>query len=107
MADHQSHRENIESASRQAGIKDGVKQNVNNMLVESRDSVQNSQGVISGASQPIDAQYSNLEGHHRNEQKNQDELYNKEKTAQKLMPGADTPEELLEKAKELKNNQSK
>lgn len=107
MADHQSHRENIESASRQAGIKDGVKQNVDNMLNESRDSVQNSQGVISGASQPIDAQYSNLEGHHRSEQKNQDELYNKEKTAQKLMPGADTPEELLEKAKELKNNQRK
>ena len=104
MADHQSHREDIESASRQAGIKDGVKQNVDNMLNESRDSVQNSQGVISGASQPIDTQYSNLESHHRSEQKNQDELYNKEKTAQRLIPGADTPEELLEKAKELENN---
>lgn len=104
MADHQSQRENIESASRQAGIKDGVKQNVDNMLNESRDSVQNSQGVISGASQPIDTQYSNLESHHRSEQKNQDELYNKEKTAQRLIPGADTPEELLEKAKELENN---
>lgn len=104
MADHQSHRENIESASRQAGIKDGVKQNVDNMINESIDSVQNSQGVISGASQPIDTQYSNLESHHRSEQKNQDELYNKEKTAQRLIPGADTPEELLEKAKELENN---
>lgn len=104
MVDHQSHRENIESASRQAGIKDGVKQNVDNMLDESKDAVQNSQGVISGASQSIDAQYSNLEGHHRSEQRDQDELYNKEKTAQRLMPGADSPEELLEKAKKLENN---
>ncbi|EPJ0597117.1 conjugal transfer mating-pair stabilization protein TraG [Enterobacter roggenkampii] len=104
IADHQFLQENIESASRHAGIKDGVKQNVDNMLNESSGSINKTEGVISEASKSIDSQYSNLEGYHRDEQKNQGEQYDKEKAEQKLMPGGDTTEELLEKAKKLKNN---
>lgn len=107
LSDHAAHKASIESATSDAGIKGNVKGSVDSMMTETRNNITGTQSEIKGASASVDNQYSALERHHQSEANNQGAKYINEKTSQNAIPGADSPEELLEKAKKLENNQKK
>lgn len=107
LSDHAAHKASIESATSDAGIKGNVKGSVDGMMTETRNNITGTQSEIKGSSASVDNQYSALERHHQSEANNQGAKYNNEKTSQNAIPGADSPEELLEKAKKLENNQKK
>lgn len=107
LSDHAAHKASIESATSDAGIKGNVKGSVDGMMTETRNNISGTQSEIKGASASVDNQYSALERHHQSEADNQGAKYNNEKASQKAIPGADSPEELLEKAKKLENNHKK
>ncbi|VEN47767.1 unnamed protein product [Callosobruchus maculatus] len=107
LSDHAAHKASIESATSDAGIKGNVKGSVDGMMTETRNNISGTQSEIKGASASVDNQYSALERHHQSEADNQGAKYNNEKASQKSIPGADSPEELLEKAKKLENNHKK
>lgn len=107
LSDHAAHKASIESATSDAGIKGNVKGSVDGMMTETRNNITATQSEIKGSSASVDNQYSALERHHQSEANNQGAKYNNEKTSQNAIPGADSPEELLEKAKKLENNQKK
>lgn len=107
LLDYAGHKGTIDNATTDAGIKDDVRGSVDGMLVETRGNIADTQGEIKGALKAVDTQYTALEKHHRSEAQNQDTAFNKEKASQNVIPGADSPEELLEKAKKLENNRNK
>jgi len=107
LSDHAAHKASIESATSDAGIKGNVKGSVDGMMTETRNNISGTQSEIKGASASVDNQYSALERHHQSEANNQGAKYNNEKASQNAIPGADSPEELLEKAKKLENNHKK
>ncbi|ECB3801935.1 conjugal transfer protein TraG [Salmonella enterica subsp. enterica serovar Typhimurium] len=107
LSDHAAHKASIESATSDAGIKGNVKGSVDGMMTETRNNISGTQSEIKGASASVDNQYSALEHHHQSEADNQGAKYNNEKASQNAIPGADSPEELLEKAKKLENNHKK
>lgn len=107
LSDHAAHKASIESATSDAGIKGNVKGSVDGMMTETRNNISGTQSEIKGASASVDNQYSALERHHQSEADNQGAKYNNEKASQNAIPGADSPEELLEKAKKLENNHKK
>ncbi|WP_448868836.1 conjugal transfer mating-pair stabilization protein TraG [Enterobacter ludwigii] len=107
MSDFATHKATVEKATSESGIKDNVKGNVDGMLDQTRNSISGKQSDIQNASTVINNQYSELESNHRSQDQKQDNMYNNEKSAQKSIPGADSPEELLAKARELENNQKK
>lgn len=107
LSDHAAHKASIESATSDAGIKGNVKGSVDGMMTGTRNNILGTQSEIKGASASVDNQYSALERHHQSEANNQGAKYNNEKASQNAIPGADSPEELLEKAKKLENNHKK
>lgn len=107
LSDYASHKGAIENATTDAGIKDDVRGFVDGMLVETQGDIAGTQGEIKEASKTVDTQYTELENHHSSETLNQDTVFNKEKASQNVIPGVDSPEELLEKAKKLENNRNK
>ncbi|EAX1823578.1 conjugal transfer mating-pair stabilization protein TraG [Pseudocitrobacter faecalis] len=107
LSDHAAHKASIESATSDAGIKGNVKGSVDGMMTETRNNISGTQSEIKGASASVDNQYSALERHHQSEANNQGTMYNSEKASQNAIPGADSSEELLEKAKKLENNRKK
>ena len=107
LSDHAAHKASIESATSDAGIKGNAKGSVDGMMTETRNNISGTQSEIKGASASVDNQYSALERHHQSEANNQGAKYNHEKASQNAIPGADSPEELLEKAKKLENNHKK
>ncbi|EMK2300880.1 conjugal transfer mating pair stabilization protein TraG [Salmonella enterica] len=107
LSDHAAHKASIESATSDAGIKGNVKGSVDGMMTETRNNISGTQSEIKGVSASVDNQYSALERHHQSEANNQGAKYNNEKASQNAIPGADSPEELLEKAKKLENNHKK
>ncbi|ECC3382664.1 conjugal transfer protein TraG [Salmonella enterica subsp. enterica] len=58
---------------------------------------------IQGEEKVIGQQYSDLQKQHKTEAFSQDNKYNEEVSAQKRMPGADSPEELMKRAKEYQD----
>ncbi|ELM5170467.1 conjugal transfer protein TraG, partial [Escherichia coli] len=48
-------------------------------------------------------QYSELQNHHKTEALSQNNKYNEEKSGQERMPGADSPQELMKRAKEYQD----
>ena len=107
LSDYASHKGAIENATTDAGIKGDVKGSVNGMLNETRGNIAGIQGEIEGASKTVDTQYSELKNDHRSQAQSQNTVFNREKASQNAIPGADSSEELLEKAKKLENNRNK
>ena len=99
LSDYASHKGAIENATTDAGIKGDVKGSVNGMLNETRGNIAGIQGEIEGASKTVDTQYSELKNDHRSQAQSQNTVFNREKASQNAIPGADSSEELLEKAK--------
>ncbi|EJY2237424.1 conjugal transfer mating pair stabilization protein TraG [Salmonella enterica] len=100
MADHQAHQGMIEQRTLDSNIRNDVKHQVDNMVTEYRGNIGDAQNNIRGEEDIVNRQYSDLQKQHKTEALSQNNKYNEEKAAQARMPGADSPEELLKKAKE-------
>ncbi|PNC11568.1 conjugal transfer protein TraG [Enterobacter cloacae] len=107
MADHQSHRDAIEQQTRSSGITDDVKEKVDNMVSANKQNIDGTHNQIAGKSENIEDKYNNLKNHHKNEDIGQHNKYTAEVNAQKSLPGADSPEELMKKAEEFQKKHLK
>lgn len=107
MADHQSHRDAIEERTMSSGITDNVKDKVDNMVSVNNQSIGGTHVQITGKSENIENEYNTLKNHHKKEDMTQDNKYTAEVSAQKSLPGADSPEELMKKAEEYQKNYRK
>ncbi|EAQ9807559.1 conjugal transfer protein TraG [Salmonella enterica] len=103
MADHQAHQAIVEQRTQDSHIRNDVKGQVDNMVTAYRSDISDTQGSIQGGEKAVDQQYSDLQKQHEKEALTQDNKYNEEKAAQARMPGVDSPEELLKKAKEYQD----
>ncbi|EDU9493291.1 conjugal transfer mating pair stabilization protein TraG [Salmonella enterica subsp. enterica] len=99
VADYRSHQASVDQRTQDSGIQDNVKGQVDNMLTDSRQNIDDTQGRIQGEESGINQQYSDLQNNHKTAQSSQENTYNKEKESQERIPGADSSEELLERAK--------
>jgi conjugal transfer mating pair stabilization protein TraG len=106
IADHQSHREIIDQRTQGSNISNDVKNQVENMMEGHRSEIESKSGNIRGGEKGLDQQYAELQTHHKAEELSQSRKFNEEQTIQERLPGADTPEELLQKAKEYQNKNS-
>nr|BBF83663.1 conjugal transfer protein TraG [Enterobacter sp.] len=106
IADHQSHRKIIDQRTQGSNISNDVKNQVENLMEGNRSEIESKSGNIRGGEKGLDQQYAELQTHHKAEELSQSRKFNEEKTIQERLPGADTPEELLKKAKEYQNKNS-
>ncbi|MEB7159700.1 conjugal transfer protein TraG, partial [Escherichia coli] len=102
-ADHQGHQGIIEQRTQDSNIRNDVKQQVDNMVTEYRGNIGDTQSSIRSEENIVRGQYSELQNHHKTEVLSQDNKYNEEKLAQERMPGADSPQELMKRAKEYQD----
>ncbi|EAM4785161.1 conjugal transfer mating pair stabilization protein TraG [Salmonella enterica] len=103
IADHQGHQAIIEQRTQDSSIRNDVKHQVDNMVTEYRGNIGNTQNSIRGEENVVKGQYSELQKHHKTEALSQDNKYNEEKSAQERIPGADSPQELMKRAKEYQD----
>ncbi|ENC3650595.1 conjugal transfer mating pair stabilization protein TraG [Escherichia coli] len=103
IADHQGHQGIIEQRTQDSNIRNDVKQQVDNMVTEYRGNIGDTQSSIRSEENIVRGQYSELQNHHKTEVLSQDNKYNEEKLVQERMPGADSPQELMKRAKEYQD----
>ncbi len=73
------------------------------MVTEYRGNIGDTQSSIRGEENIVERQYSELQNHHKTEALSQNNKYNEEKSGQERMPGADSPQELMKRAKEYQD----
>ncbi|MDD9849303.1 traG, partial [Escherichia coli] len=100
---HQGHQAIIEQRTQDSNIRNDVKHQVDNMVTEYKGNIGDTQNSIRGEENIVRGQYSELQNHHKTEALSQDNKYNEEKSAQERMPGADSPQELMKRAKEYQD----
>ncbi|EGP1157406.1 conjugal transfer mating pair stabilization protein TraG [Salmonella enterica] len=103
IADHQAHQATLDQQTQDSNIRNDVKPQVDNMVTAYRSGISDTQENIQGEEKAIGQQYSDLQKQHKTEALSQDNKYNEETSAQKRMPGADSPEELMKRAKEYQD----
>ncbi|HAK3348500.1 TPA: conjugal transfer protein TraG, partial [Salmonella enterica] len=103
VADHQAHQATVEQRTRDSNISNDVKNQVDNMVTDYHSDINDTYGNIQGEEKTIDQQYSGLQKQYKTEALSQNNKYNEEKAAQERMPGADSPEELMKRAKEYQD----
>ncbi|HDH9108338.1 hypothetical protein KZW90_24530 (plasmid) [Escherichia coli O139:H1] len=103
IADHQGHQAIIEQRTQDSNIRNDVKHQVDNMVTEYRGNIGDTQSSIRGEENIVGRQYSELQNHHKTEALSQYNKYNEEKSGQERMPGADSPQELMKRAKEYQD----
>ncbi|EBQ2896745.1 conjugal transfer mating pair stabilization protein TraG [Salmonella enterica subsp. enterica serovar Montevideo] len=103
IADHQAHQATLDQRTQDSNIRNDVKSQVDNMVTAYRSGISDTQENIQGEEKAIGQQYSDLQKQHKTEALSQDNKYNEETSAQKRMPGADSPEELMKRAKEYQD----
>ncbi|EJY0730859.1 conjugal transfer mating pair stabilization protein TraG [Salmonella enterica] len=103
IADHQAHQGIIEQRTLDSNIRNDVKHQVDNMVTEYRGNIGDTQNNIRGEEDIVNRQYSELQNNHKKASLSQNNKYNEEKSAQERMPGADSPQELMERAKEYQD----
>ncbi|HAD5969581.1 TPA: conjugal transfer mating pair stabilization protein TraG [Salmonella enterica subsp. salamae serovar 9,46:z4,z24:z39:z42] len=103
VADHQAHQAMVEQRTRDSNISNDVKNQVDNMVTDYHSDINDTYGNIQGEEKTIDQQYSGLQKQYKTEALSQNNKYNEEKAAQERMPGADSPEELMKRAKEYQD----
>lgn len=106
MADHQLHQGIINQRTLDNNIHNDVKYQVEDMTSEYRSQINTTVSNVRDGEQDINQQYSELQNHHKKEESYQNRKYNEEKTTQERLPGADTPDELLKKAREYQDKNS-
>lgn len=103
IADHQGHQAIIEQRTQDSNIRNDVKHQVDNMVTEYKGNIGDTQNSIRGEENIVRGQYSELQNHHKTEALSQNNKYNEEKSVQERMPGADSPQELMKRAKEYQD----
>ncbi|EBA7134553.1 conjugal transfer protein TraG [Salmonella enterica] len=103
IADHKAHEGFIEQRTQDSNIRNDVKHQVDNMVTAYRSDISDTHTKIKGEEDTVNQQYSSLKNNHKEEEVNQNNKYNKEKASQEQLPGADSSDELLEKAKKYQN----
>ncbi|EBY8654495.1 conjugal transfer protein TraG [Salmonella enterica subsp. enterica] len=103
IADHQAHQATLDQRTQDSNIRNDVKPQVDNMVTAYRSGISDTQENIQGEEKAIGQQYSDLQKQHKTEALSQDNKYNEETSARKRMPGADSPEELMKRAKEYQD----
>ncbi|BBU78616.1 hypothetical protein EIMP300_00160 [Escherichia coli] len=103
IADHQEHQAIIEQRTQDSNIRNDVKHQVDNMVTEYKGNIGDTQNSIRGEENIVRGQYSELQNHHKTEALSQNNKYNEEKSVQERMPGADSPQELMKRAKEYQD----
>ncbi|HHR9682917.1 TPA: conjugal transfer mating-pair stabilization protein TraG [Salmonella enterica subsp. enterica] len=103
IADHQAHQATLDQRTQDSNIRNDVKPQVDNMVTAYRSGISDTQENIQGEEKAIGQQYSGLQKQHKTEALSQDNKYNEETSAQKRMPGADSPKELMKMAKEYQD----
>lgn len=103
IADHQAYQATLDQRTQDSNIRNDVKPQVDNMVTAYRSGISDTQENIQGEEKAIGQQYSDLQKQHKTEALSQDNKYNEETSAQKRMPGADSPEELMKRAKEYQD----
>ncbi|MDM8918602.1 conjugal transfer protein TraG, partial [Escherichia coli] len=103
IADHQGHQAIIDQRTQDSNIRNDVKHQVDNMVTEYKGNIGDTQNSIHGEENIVRGQYSELQNHHKTEALSQNNKYNEEKSAQERMPGADSPQELMKRAKEYQD----
>ncbi|WP_306341934.1 conjugal transfer mating-pair stabilization protein TraG [Escherichia coli] len=103
IADHQNNKNIIEQKTQGSNIRNDVKHQVDNMVTDYRGNIGDTQDSIRGEENIVREQYSELQNHHKTETSSQNNKYNEEKLAQERMPGADSPQELMKRAKEYQD----
>ncbi len=103
IADHQGHQAIIEQRTQDSNIRNDVKHQVDNMVTEYKGNIGDTQNSVRGEENIVRGQYSELQNHHKTEALSQNNKYNEEKSAQERMPGADSPQELMKRAKEYQD----
>ncbi|KAA5922285.1 conjugal transfer mating pair stabilization protein TraG [Pantoea sp. Bo_2] len=106
MADYQSHKNIIDQRTQDNNIRNDVKDQVEDTISGYRSEINTTGRNIRDEEQDIKQQYSGLQNHHKEEELSQNRKYHEEKTAQERLPGADTPDELLNKAREYQDKNS-
>lgn len=106
IADHQGYQAIIEQRTQDSNIRNDVKQQVDNMVMDYRSEIDTVSKNIRNNEGSIEQQYNDLQNFHKTEDMSQERKYNEEKAAQERIPGADTPDELLKKAKEYQDRNS-
>ncbi|EFE7000886.1 conjugal transfer protein TraG, partial [Escherichia coli] len=105
IAGHQGHQAIIDQRTQDSNIRNDVKYQVDNMVTEYKGNIGDTQNSIRGEENIVRGQYSELQNHHKTEALTQNNKYNEEKLVQERIPGADSPKELLEKAKSYQHKE--
>lgn len=103
IADHQAQQATLDQRTQDSNIRNDVKPQVDNMVTAYRSGISDTQENIQGEEKAIGQQYSDLQKQHKTEALSQDNKYNEETSAQKRVPGADSPEALMKRAKEYQD----
>lgn len=102
-SDYDSNREKIEKRSADAGIENNVGDKVDREMRAGQSGIDNTASHISGKEAEISLGQQALRKNHEEKQAEQNHKYTEEKEKQSLLPGADSKEEMMEKAKEFMN----
>lgn len=97
-ADYVQNAGKINNMAHEAGIKSDVGGAVNTMISQGKQAHDKAQVDLHAQELDVQRQHSNLESDHKLEGNNVGNEYNRRRDEQKSLPGADTRDELLEKA---------
>lgn len=106
-ADHQRHQGEVEAQTAAAGIKGDVGDQVKGMIDSNRASQQQTQGQISDQQQRVDEQRQTLQQDHSSAKVKQDKAYQDEKKQQESIPGADSQDDMMARAKAIQDKHNK
>lgn len=98
MADYSHNSGKIETMTKNAGIKNNVKETVGSMIDSNKQAHQKTQQVIQQQGGEVKKQQSDLENHHKTAGNKFESEYNVRREHQELIPGADSRDELTKKA---------
>lgn len=106
-ADHQRHQGEVEARTAAVGIKSDVGAQVKGMVDSNHAQQQNTQSQISSQQQQISNQRDALQQDHASAKSQQNKTYNDEKNQQENIPGADSQDEMMARAKAMQDKYNK
>jgi conjugal transfer mating pair stabilization protein TraG len=104
MADYSHNSGKIETMTKNAGIKNNVKETVGSMIDSNKQAHQQNQREIQGQGNEVKKQHSDLEKRHNTEGNKFKNEYNDKKSKVSSLPGADSSHELEKKAAKIQKD---
>ncbi|MEI7412163.1 conjugal transfer mating-pair stabilization protein TraG [Pectobacterium aroidearum] len=108
-ADNAANKDRVDAATQSSGIQNNVGGRVDGMIKDNRAEIEQQPARIRDDEKTVDNQYNELKNYHTSESAHQNAQYNKEKASQTIMPepGQVTPDNLLDRSKEMNNGKKK